>query len=186
MPRKGEAMPEEERAKRRKDADAKRTEHVMLRLTLEEVAKLDKRRAASGRRRTEQAVHELFGRAEPVRADLTTEQREKLTEAVHEIAEALNTLRPRLERVGANVNQIAKRTNLAAKALDDDPRARSAGARDALARIAEHGPVVTGAVREVGAVHNLLASIDARVMGLLIEAGARLDGRVAERLKRGA
>jgi hypothetical protein len=65
----------------------------MLRLTEEEAAKLDERRAASGRRRTEQVVHDLFGRADPqTTVSLTPEQRRAGSELAREVADALGAL----------------------------------------------------------------------------------------------
>lgn|SRR5699024_5098715 len=173
MPRKGQQMPDEERAKRRKNADEKRSVHVMLRLTQEEAAKLDERRAASGRRRTEQIVKDLFGRADLKAADLTPEQRREGSELVREVAEVLDSLTREVGRVGANVNQVAKRTNLAAAALKDDPRTHSAQARDALVKLAKHGPVVAAAVREAEALRAKVGRVDKRLTEMLIRLGAR-------------
>jgi len=173
MPKRGQPMPEKERAKRRKNADEKRSVHVMLRLTEGEAAKLDERRAASGRKRTEQVVKDLFGRAEPTTVSMTSEQWQEGSVLTREIAYALNALTREVGRVGANLNQIAKRTNLAAAALRDDPRTRSVEAWEVLAGIAEHGPVVADAVREVEAFRARLGGLNAKLMDRLDRAGAR-------------
>ena len=173
MPRKGHSMPDEERAKRRKSVDEKRSEHVVLRLTQEEMARLDKRRAASGRGRAEQVRREMSGRAEPTPVSMTPKRWQEGSELTREIADALNALTREVGRVGANVNQVAQRTNLAAAALKEDPRTHSAQARDALARIAECGPVVADAVGEIEAFRARLAKLDKRLTDRLMDAGAR-------------
>ena len=173
MPRKGHSMPDEERAKRCKSAEEKRSKNVMLRLTQEEAAKLDERRAASGRRRTEQIVHDLFSRADPQTTDLTPEQRRAGSELAREVAEVLGALTPEVGRVGANVNQISRRTNLAAAALKEDPRTRSDQARAALANLAKHGPVMADAVHELGALRDQIERLDKQLSTLLIRLGAR-------------
>lgn len=173
MPRKGERMPEEERAKRRKSAEERRSGVVTVRFTQEQLERLDKRRMASGLSRSLQVVEDLSEHASPWHVEMTSEQRQEANQAAREVAAALNELTPQVGRLGSNLNQVAKRTNAATARLSDGSSLRSTEERHALAKVADHGPVVVKTASEFEALRSQLERLDKRVSLLLSEAGAR-------------